>query len=271
MNPAAGISGWIFRRLIQRRRHHLIQRFEAVNLARWRLPLHDLGATLIRNPTILFGEFGMPRILELPDDRQDVARREQSLREQEAQATDEAVGAEMIADLDAATESDARAAYSDAAARIRKEAEDRHAPVIQPLAADAAAKAETAKNAADAAKKATDAIEKRDGEMKQEAVANGACANVIAEAWERFRDESAAEELAEILSDGSRPLRKGSRLSLFRVAHPPESWYERHVWRQGRGDVRHQANTARRHQRRRSAAERRHSDRPRYIQRWRPR
>jgi IS4 transposase len=56
----------------------LIQRFEAINLARRRLPFHHFGTILIQISPVLLSKLRVSRILEFSDNRQNVRRRERA-------------------------------------------------------------------------------------------------------------------------------------------------------------------------------------------------
>ena len=126
-------------------------------------------------------------------------KRVQALREKEQNAGAATSAAEEILEQARVTEALARKTHDEAARSIRNEARAKHAPVIDPLSADAETKCAAAKNAVGEAKTAHAEIERKDAETEEQ-IAPGAVEKAVAIIWERFRSQPAEEELEEILS-----------------------------------------------------------------------
>jgi len=125
--------------------------------------------------------------------------RVQSLQDEEQKANAASAAAEDVLEQAKAKETLARKAFDETAQSIRKEVRAKHAPTIDPLAADADTKATAAKNADAEAQAANAEIERRD-DQSEEQIAPGAVEKAVAMIWERYRNESAEDELEEILS-----------------------------------------------------------------------
>ncbi len=139
------------------------------------------------------------RVDQLDSDIERSKHRVQALRDEEQNAGAASAAADNALERAKEREKDARKVHSRMARSIRHEARAKHAPEIEPRATDAATKAEAAKHAAAEAKTANEEIERKDSET-EEHVAPGAVEKAVAAIWERFRNESANDELTEILS-----------------------------------------------------------------------
>ena len=139
------------------------------------------------------------RIERLEAELEQSRQRVQALRDAEQKAGAASAAADDVLEQAKEREEDARKAYSRKARSIRNEARSKHAPVIEPLTADAATKTDAAKRAADEAESAHEEIKRKDSETEEQ-VAPGAVEKAVAIIWERFRNESVDEELTGILS-----------------------------------------------------------------------
>lgn len=123
----------------------------------------------------------------------------QVLSEEEQKASAASSAAEDVLETAKANETLARKAYDETARNIRNEVRAKHAPTIDPLAIDAASKATAAKNAAAEAQATNSEIERKDAQADEQ-IAPSAVEKAVTEIWERYRNQSAEEELDEILS-----------------------------------------------------------------------
>ncbi len=141
------------------------------------------------------------RISRLEADLERSQQRIHTLREEEQTASAASAAAADAFDQAKTNETLARKAHDEMARTVRNEIRAKHAPVIDPLAADAKTKAMSAEHAVSEAKAATEEIERKDSETEEQ-IAPGAMEKAVSIIWERFRNESADKELEEILSSG---------------------------------------------------------------------